>query len=250
MNLNEIYHMDCLEGMKQIPDKSIHMILCDLPYGTTSCPWDSLIPLKPLWAQYERVIIDNGAIVLNSTQPFTTALISSNLPLFKYVWIWQKTRVGGIFNAKNMPLKIHEDVCVFSKGTCANGSNNRMVYNPQGLQECSRTAKNSERAGTDTIGNRPCRTGTYEQTATGYPKSILTFKSEAKTVHPTQKPLEMCEYFIKTYSNEGDTVLDNCMGSGTTALACVLSKRNYIGFETEQKFVDIARARITAIPNP
>jgi site-specific DNA-methyltransferase (adenine-specific) len=244
LELNRIYQMDCLEGMKLIPDKSIDMILCDLPYGTTSCKWDTVIPFEPLWEQYERIIKDNGAIVLTASQPFTSYLIMSKIELFKYVWIWEKTKVGGIFNAKNRPLKIHEDICVFSKAPAANVKGLKMVYNPQGLKDAKIKRKNTKRSGDDTIGNRPSRTGEYQQNTSNYPKDIIRFPSEHKTVHPTQKPVALFEYLIRTYTNEGEIVLDNCMGSGTTAVAALRTGRNFIGFEIEPEYVRIANQRL------
>lgn len=242
--------MDCLEGMREIPDKSIDMILCDLPYGTTSCPWDSIISLDKLWEQYMRIIKQQSAIVLTATQPFTTALINSNLGRFKYTWIWEKTKVGGVFNAKNMPLKSHEEVCIFSMGTTANCSPTRMYYYPQGLIEINKTKNNRKREKDSTIGNRPSRSGSYTQSYTNYPKTILRFANETG-LHPTQKPVPLFEYMIKTYNNECQTVLDNCMGSGTTAIACLNTNRNYIGFELDKKYYEKSLERIQnhKIPN-
>jgi len=236
--------MDCLEGMKLMADASVDMILCDLPYGTTACPWDAVIPFEPLWEAYKRIIKPNGAIVLTASQPFTTALIASNMTWFKYCWVWEKNRVGGIFNAKNMPLKSHEDIVVFSDGTTANGSDSRMPYYPQGLIETNRVGTNRKRSGKDTIGNRPSRSGHYVQTATGYPRTVLQFDSECG-LHPTQKPVPLFEYLIRTYTNPGELVLDNCMGSGTTAVACINTGRDYIGFELDSEYYVKAHERIS-----
>jgi site-specific DNA-methyltransferase (adenine-specific) len=230
--------------MLKIPDGSVNMVMADLPYGTTACKWDSIIPFEPLWEQYRRVCNRNAAIVLMASQPFTSALVMSNLDWFKYCWVWEKSKAGGIFNAKNMPLKQHEDVVVFSNGTCANGSPNRMSYSPQGLLRVNKIGKNSIRSGFDTIGNRPSRTGDYTQEFSGYPTSVLKISSEGKTVHPTQKPVALMEYLIKTYTNESEVVLDNTMGSGTTGVACVNTNRNFIGIEMDESYFEIAAKRI------
>ena len=241
---------ECLEKMQDIPDGSVDMVMCDLPYGTTACKWDSVIPFEPLWEAYRRVCKKNAAIVLTASQPFTSALVMSNTDMFRYQWVWEKSKAGGIFNAKNMPLKQHEDVLVFSRGTCANCSPNRMPYFPQDLVKVSKVSKNSTRSGIDTIGNRPSRTGAYTQEFSGYPMSVLKIPSEGKTTHPTQKPVALMEYLIRTYTNEGETVLDNTMGSGTTGVACVNTGRSFIGIERDLTYFDIAQERIaTALAN-
>jgi site-specific DNA-methyltransferase (adenine-specific) len=249
LELNRIYQRDCLDGMTMIPDKSIDMILCDLPYGTTACKWDTLIPLEPLWDQYERIIKDNGAIVLTASQPFTTVLISSNLKLFKYCWVWEKSRATGHLHAKNKPLKIHEDVAVFSPGTTvhASQSKNRMTYNPQGLIRVDRqNFRPSSRSDNSYITSRPSHKQSTHQEYEGYPKSVLKINSEhnVNAYHPTQKPVALFEYLIRTYTNEGEIVLDNCMGSGTTAIAALRAGRDFIGFELESEYVEIANKRI------
>ena len=244
IELNKIYNEDCLQGMKKIPDGSVDMILCDLPYGTTACAWDEIIPFKPLWEQYERVIKDNGAIVLTASQPFTSALTMSNPNLFKYEWIWEKNRTVGFLNAKNAPLKKHESVLVFSKGTIANGSKRRMNYFPQGLKVINKV-KNSVKQNNDTVvGSRPSRNKPYIAKHSGYPNSILNFNNESKQLHPTQKPVALFEYLIKTYTNEGDTVLDTCAGSFTTAVACDNTNRNWICMEKEEEYCNIGLTRI------
>lgn len=235
MELNKIYNEDCLEGMKKIPDKSVDMILCDLPYGTTRNKWDSIIPLEPLWEQYERVIKDNGSIVLTSSQPFTTKLISSNIKRFKYTWIWEKSRFANQMLAKYQPLKIHEDINVFSINTHR--------YYPQGLIEVNKQTKQGVKVSDNNGGGT--RNNSYKQTHTNYPRSILKYKSVGKTIHPTQKPVDLFEYLIKTYTNEGETVLDNCMGSGTTAIAAINTNRNYIGFELDEEYYNLANERIS-----
>lgn len=244
MNYDYIECGDCLELMKDIPDGSIDMILCDLPYGTTACKWDTVIPFEPLWEQYNRIIKDNGAIVLFGSEPFSSALRMSNIKHFKYDWIWEKTRTVGFLNAKNAPLKRHEIVSVFSLGSTANCSKNRMEYNPRGLIEINQKRKSVSQSGDTVVGSRPSRNKDYVANYTGYPDTVLRFSNEAKQKHPTQKPVALLEYLIKTYTNEGDVVLDNCMGSGSTCVACVNTGRHYIGFEKEPKYFDIACQRL------
>ena len=238
MKLNVIYNEDCLQGMKRIPDGSVDMILCDLPYGTTACKWDSVIPFELLWEQYNRVIKDNKAIVLFGSEPFSTELRHSNLKMFKYDWIWDKVKPSGHLNAKIMPLKKHEIISIFSKGKC--------VYNPQGLEKMCKTQKKSN--SDTTLGNGYSTFGknnkTTIQTVGNYPRSILTFNKPGKTLHPTQKPADLLEYMIKTYTNEGDIVLDNCIGSGTTAIASINTGRYFIGFEKDEHYYSIATERI------
>ena len=250
MELNKIYNEDCLEGMKRIPDGSVDMILCDLPYGTTACKWDTIIPFDPLWEQYERVIKDNGAIVLTASQPFTSALVMSNPQQFKYEWVWDKVRATNFMSAKKEPLRRHESVLVF--GTP------RTTYNWQPLEltdggkrrnNRARVSKHEKKESVygDTSG---LKMPTYEGKEFGYPKSILTIPREQNNqyskpvVHPTQKPVALFEYLIKTYTNKNETVLDNCMGSGTTAIACMNTERNYIGFELDKTYHEKSLERI------
>lgn len=248
IELNTVYNEDCLEGMKRIPDKSVDMILCDLPYGTTSCKWDSTIPFEPLWEQYERIIKDNGAIVLFCQQPFTSALIMSNPKLFKYMFYWRKSRPSGFVNANLKPLKDIEEIAIFSNGKTANGSKNNMQYNPQGIVEVNKAWSRPKKYFTDN-GVNPTRdshgltkTVKYEN----YPRQVLDFGNSNKDLmHPTQKPVPLFEYLIKTYSNEGETILDNCMGSGTTAIATINTNRNYIGFELDETYFNLANDRIS-----
>jgi len=232
-----LLHGDCLELMQDIPDKSIDMILCDLPYGTTACKWDTIIPFEPLWEQYERVIKDNGAIVLTASQPFTSALVMSNPKWFRHNWVWQKTKAQGFLNAKKMPMKIHEDICVFSKKPS--------IYNPQGLiyGEFDNFRPSKLNKGDDVYGKEK---HFGKSTARNYPKTVISFSNPSNEghLHPTQKPVALLEYLIKTYTNEGETVLDNCMGSGTTGVACVNTKRNFIGIELDDKYFEIAKERI------
>ena len=230
--IDYIQQGDCLELMKNIPDKSIDMILCDLPYGTTACKWDNIIPFEPLWEQYERVIKDNGAIVLHSQQPFTSKLIMSNLKMFKYSLVWSKSQVSGFLNAKKQPLREHEDICVFYKKQC--------TYNPQmtkGKMQLKNTGGQSSNY--NHFEAQPHYSDEY------YPKSILNFPLQRfKNGHPTQKPVALLEYLIKTYTNENETVLDNCMGSGSTCVAAINTNRHYIGFELDPHYFEIAQKRI------
>jgi len=242
---HEIICGDCLEVMKWLPDKSVDMVLCDLPYGTTACAWDTVIAFDQLWAVYRHIIRTNCAVVLTSSQPFTTDLIMSNREWFKYCWVWAKTVSGDVFNAKNKPLKKHEDIVVFSEGTTANCSIRKMPYYPQGLTAIKKVVKNLETIRAF-FAPRPSHQDSYTQTATGYPSSILYFPND-KGLHPTQKPVALWEYLIRTYTNPGDTVLDNCCGSGTTGVACYNTGRNSIQIDISQEYCDIARKRLAEV---
>ena len=232
MELNKIYNEDCLEGMKKMPDKSVDMILCDLPYGTTRNKWDAIIPLDELWQQYNRVIKDNGAIVLTAQTPFDKVLGVSNLKMLKYEWIWTKYSGTGHLNAKKMPMKNHENILVFYKKL--------PTYNPQMTKGTPYTQK----SGRASSNYNPQERVTTVNDGYRYPLTVQKFKSE-KGLHPTQKPVELFEYLIKTYTNEGETVLDNCMGSGTTAIAAINTNRNYIGFELDEEYYNLANERIS-----
>lgn len=261
--INEITQGDCLEVMKRIPDGSVDMILADLPYGTTSCKWDTIIPLEPLWEQYERVIKDGGAIVLTASQPFTSALIMSKPDLFKYEWIWEKQNAGSFMAAKRMPLKVHENILVF------NASNTYKPQKEKVLEYEDIIGKNKKELAEIMRSNRPRYYGVIDRRKTinnprsnksllgldierirkkddGYrfPKSVFKINRESINQHPTQKPVALFEYLIKTYTNEGELVLDNCIGSGTTAVAAINTGRNFIGIEQEPEYVEIARRRI------
>ena len=245
MNI-ELYNGDCLELMNNIPDKSIDMILCDLLYGTTVCKWDSIIPFDKLWEQYERIIKDNSAIVLTASQPFTTDLINSNRKLFKYEWIWVKNIGLGFLHSKNMPIKKHENVVVFSKGPIGHKSllgDKRMKYNPQGVIYTDKTKEVRKCDRGEILGARPKQVGRKYKVAENFPTTILEFKNEGG-LHPTQKPVALLEYLIKTYTNEGEAVLDNCMGSGSTGVACVNTNRNFIGMELDNNYFNTAKERI------
>ena len=228
MKTNEIYQGDCLDLLPSIPDKSIDMILCDLPYGTTDCEWDSIIPLDRLWVEYERVIKDNGAIVLTANRRFTFILYNSNSKLFKYDWIWEKSISSGFLNAQTHPLQKHESILVFYKKL--------PTYNPQLHKERDASFKY--------VKSEKIHKGVYEKRHyyqrgqdIGYPKSILKIDNpNTKTIHPTQKPVALFEYLIKTYTNEGEIVLDNCSGSGTTAIACLNSNRRFICMEKDETY--------------
>ena len=238
---------DCLELMKEIPDGSVDMVLTDPPYGTTACKWDSVIPFEPMWEQLKRVTKKNGAIVMTASQPFTSALIMSNVKGFSYSWSWIKTRPTGFANAKKQPLRCVEDVVVFYT--------KHPTYNPQGLIRVNKACKNSKSAGGDTLredtsassGKGNLRTGgaDYVQEFTNYPRQVLEFSHDSRSrLHPTQKPVALMEYLIKTYTNEGETVLDFTMGSGTTGVAAKNLGRDFIGIELDENYFNIARERI------
>lgn len=241
MNNIELWNGDCLELMNNIPDKSIDMILSDLPYGTTHCKWDSVLPLEELWKQYCRIAKENAAIVLFAQTPFDKVLGSSNLKMLRYEWIWEKTQATGHLNAKKMPMKAHENILVFYKKL--------PIYNPQITKGHtpihSYTKYVSTQNNTEIYGKMSREISDGGET-TRYPRSVLTFSSDKQKcyLHPTQKPLALCEYMIKTYTNEGNLVLDNCMGSGTTGLACKNLHRRFIGIEKEKKYFEIAKERI------
>ena len=246
----ELHNGDCLEIMPTIPSGSVDMVLCDLPYGTTACAWDAIIPLDKLWAEYWRALKPNGAIVLTSAQPFTTALIASQMKRFRYCWYWSKKAVTGFANAKKQPLRCIEDIVVFYRSP--------PTYNPQGLLRADSVRKNSASQGGDTLrtdvsassGKGALRTAgaQYVQEFTNYPRQLLEFGRDATRVHPTQKPVALFEYLIRTYTNEGETVLDNTMGSGTTGVACRNAVRRFIGIERDPGYFAIASARIHGDP--
>jgi site-specific DNA-methyltransferase (adenine-specific) len=235
---NHIYQGDCLLIMPSIPDKSIDMILCDLPYGTTACFWDTVIPFEPLWVQYKRIIKDNGAIVLTASQPFTSALVMSNIKMFKYEWVWEKTHHQGFVNAKKLPMKAHENILVFYK--------NPPTYNPIMRLGEPYTKKHGNNGSKENYGGKEKRAGTTTvNNGNRFPKDVLLFgNGNYGSQHPTQKPVALFEYLIKTYTNEGDLVLDNCAGSGTTGVACKNLNRRYILIEKEEKYCRIAEKRI------
>lgn len=233
----ELFQGDCLELMKQIPDGSVDLVLCDLPYGTTQNNWDSVIPFEPLWAQYWRVLKKNGAVVLTAAQPFTSALVMSQPKAFKYQWVWDKVnRPTGHLNAKKQPLRQTEDVLVFYRS--------QPIYNPQMTEGEPYVATGSKKSGN--YGAQKTTTTTCD--GKRYPRNLLVIPADERgtvgRIHPTQKPVALMEYLIKTYTNPGDTVLDNCMGSGTTGVACMNTGRKFIGMEQDAKYFEIAQKRI------
>lgn len=232
----EWWQGDCLELMQHIPTGSVDMILCDLPYGTTQNKWDTVIPFEPLWREYWRVCKSNAAIVLTASQPFTSALVMSNIKNFKYDWVWGKPTVTGVLNAKKQPLRNKEDVLVFYRKQC--------LYDPQGLIECDRTTSTGasiEGSSSENYGR--VKQGVYNQRHTNYPRQLLTFPNE-RGFHPTQKPVALFEYLIKTYTNKGDLVLDNTAGSGTTAVAAENTGRRWLCIERDADYSHKAINRI------
>ena len=239
----KLYQGDCLEVMKDIEDRSVDLILTDPPYGTTACKWDRVIPFEPMWEQLNRIIKPRNAIVLFSTQPFTSKLICSNIDDFKYCWTWDKGRVGGFTSAKLKPLKLFEDICVFSKGKTANCNKNNMFYYPQGLIEVNKVSRSSNDK-SSTGYARPSQAEYYNQQYTNYPKQLIKFNLDKNRVHPTQKPVALLEYLIKTYTLEGETVLDFTMGSGSCAVGALNTNRKFIGIELDENYFAIAENRI------
>jgi site-specific DNA-methyltransferase (adenine-specific) len=251
-----IYCGDCLEIMPTLPDKSIDMILCDLPYGTTACKWDTIIPFEPLWAQYKRLIKPNGAIVLTASQPFTSALVMSNPKWFRYDWIWIKNKPTGSFNTGFMPMKKHENILVFYK--------HKTIFNGQKIKRTEEEYRLMFRKNDTVYGaqngiygeqdrNKKRIRKTDEEQWYKNAESVLFFRRDEKrngTNHPTQKPVALMEYLIRTYTQEGETVLDNCAGSGTTGVACVKTRREFILIEKDPKYVAMAERRIKQTQPP
>jgi site-specific DNA-methyltransferase (adenine-specific) len=230
-----LYHGDCLELMNEIPDGSVDMVMADLPYGTTACKWDSVIPFEPLWAAYRRVCKKNAAIVLTASQPFTSALVMSNVTGFSHNWSWKKRPVN-FLNAKKQPMRNLEDVLVFGRN---------LTYNPQGLVAKRRVNKRSNSTETNGVHG-------FENVSefTNYPHQVIEIINGERGSHPTQKPVALMEYLIRTYTNEGETVLDNTMGSGTTGVACINTGRGFIGIEQDEKYCGIAATRISGAVKP
>ena len=226
---------DCLDILPTLADNSVDMVLVDLPYGTTACKWDSIIPLDKLWEQYNRICKEDGAMVFTAAQPFTTILATSNLDNFRYEWIWEKPQGTNPMNSKVMPLKSHENILVFYR--------KKPVYNPQMWYSTPYTGFSSDTSKIGEVYGSAKSKHRDNPDGSRYPKTVLKFKQE-KGLHPTQKPVALMEYLIKTYSNEGETVLDNCMGSGTTGVACVNTNRNFIGIEMDETYFNISRNRI------
>lgn len=258
--MNIVYNGDCLDVMPdKIPDKSIDLILCDLPYGTTKCKWDSIIDLESLWIEYNRVIKDNGIIALFAQTPFDKILGSSNLKMLRYEWIWEKTQATGYLNAKKMPMKAHENILIFYKDKPPKSVDFKRTYNPQkttghkrkvskGYQRDICINRRIEKHGEDYLYGKETTAPDYDSTER-YPRSVLLFPSDKQKskLHPTQKPLALLEYLVKTYSNEGDIVLDNAAGSGTTGLACKNLNRNYIMIEKDKDIYEVCLNRVTQI---
>jgi len=236
--INTVIHGDCLEVMKSIPDKSIDMILCDLPYGNTNCKWDTIIPFEPLWEQYKRIIKDNGAITLTASQPFTSALVMSNPKMFRCALVWNKKKNSNPLQAKISPLKIHEDILVFGIKAVNYYPQKEIRGKPRKKIYPFKTSNNS------IIGEFSSKINTENNEY--YPTSILEFSNANKIglLHPTQKPVALFEYLIKTYTNEGDLVLDNCAGSGTTGVACKNTNRNFILIEQDEKYCEVIKERV------
>lgn len=246
----KLWNGDCLKLMKDIPDKSIDMILCDLPFGVTANKWDNIIDFDFLWGGYKRIIKDNGAIVLFASQPFTSKLINSNYEMYKYNWIWNKKQGANFITSHYQPLRTTEDICVFGKYACSyNKENKVMKYNPQfsigkpytcvsGKQKQASIIRDGKNGWKDMHGTITISDGKR------YPTNILEFSKDKEKLHPTQKPVALLEYLIKTYTNENDIVLDNCMGSGSTGVACINTNRNFIGIELDENYFNIAKERI------
>lgn len=240
-----LHNGDCLEVMRSIPYGSIDAIITDPPYGTTACKWDSVIPFEPMWAELKRIIKPNGAIVLFGSQPFTSALIMSNIKMFKYELVWVKSNKTGHLNGKCRPLKSHELISVFSKAEARAGGKN-MNYNPQGLIEINKAIveKRNDKGIRHNYFRESINEKEYIQKFTNYPDALLSFAQDKNKIHPTQKPIALLEYLIKTYTNENETVLDFTMGSGTTGHAAVNLNRSFIGIELDKGYFDIAKKRI------
>lgn len=234
----KLIHGDCIEKMRNIPDGIVDLVLADPPYGTTACKWDSIIPLEPMWEQLKRVIKPNRAIVMMASQPFTTTLIASNMKMFKYCWVWDKKKGGNPLLSKIQPIRVTEDIVIFGIG--------KVTYNPQMVKrdKPKRRGNNTGKV-SETTGNAFTEDKEYTHY---YPKNILEVSnaSQVGKIHPTQKPVALMEYLIKTYTNKGETVLDFTMGSGTTGVACKNLKRDFIGIEIDKEYFEIAKARIEA----
>lgn len=257
IQLDRIYCMDCLEGMKSIPDHSVDAIICDLPYGTTDCSWDSIIPLNLLWEQYGRVLKENGSMVLFAQQPFSSVLVCSKLELFRHSQTWIKDTCANFLAARYCPSKYTEDILVFSKGNFTHNAKVKATYNPQmeTTEHRSNANKRQKRTKGDCpswsqILNRPSNANLVlyckdkEDPYTRFPKNYVYFPTPKKREHPTQKPIELIRYLIRTYTNEGETILDNCMGSGTTAVAAIKEHRHFIGFELNEEYHRLACERV------
>ena len=250
----QLLHGDCLKLMFDLPDNSVDCVICDLPYGVTACKWDTVLPLDMLWYHYKRICKDNAAIVLTASQPFTTTLIHSNPKMFKYEWVWEKSKGCNFTHAKNMPIKFTESLIVFSEAPIGHKvqlGEKRMKYNPQGLVKVDKKWSRPQKYENGHKLKRESHSLERIIEFENYPTNILKFgnsDNRERGIHPTQKPVALMEYLIKTYTNEGDTVLDNCMGSGTTGVAAKNLNRNFIGIELDDKYFQIAKERIETVP--
>lgn len=232
MNKVDLRQGDCLELLKDIPDGSVDLVLTDPPYGTTACKWDSVIPFEPMWAELKRIIKPNGAIVLFGSEPFSSALRMSNIKNYKYDWVWNKRAFSNQMMAKKQPLRVIENIIVF----------NSNIYIPQGIVRYDKVTRQGSKL-TDNLGGGS-RNTSYRQEWTNYPRNLLEYSKDRPSVHSTQKPVALLEYLIRTYTNEGETVLDFTMGSGSTGVACINTNRNFIGIELDEKYFEIAKRRI------
>lgn len=250
IELNTIYNEDCLDGMKRIPDKSLNCIICDLPYGTTECNWDKIIPLEELWKEYKRVIMDNGVIILFAQQPFTSRLVMSNLKMYNHSLVWEKDCGANFMCARYRPIKVCEDIIIFSKGSFTNNAKIKCTYNP--IMTDRKKMKPAKPYISDSLSALKPRPKKFVSQSTdnficdkSFAKNIIYFPVPKKgRIHPTQKPIDLVEYLIRTYTNEGEIILDNCMGSGTTAIACINTGRNFIGFEKDKVYYEDSLKRL------
>ena len=252
----ELWQGDCLKLMQEILDKSVDFIICDLPYGTTACKWDSVLDLSELWKEYKRMLKENGVVILFGQEPFSSIVRTSNLSWYKYDWVWKKNKPSNFQLMNYQPGRIHENIMIFSEGkACYTKKNNNMPYNPQ-LEKRDKVRKANAKIYTKVgkeeapllhsyVGNRD----NFKEYEYKQPTTILDFSNEVNKVHPTQKPVGLLEYLIKTYSKEGDLILDNCMGSGSTGVACINTGRNFIGIEKDNTYFEIAKERITQREN-
>ena len=252
IELDKLYLGDCLDILNDVQENSVDCIICDLPYGTTECAWDSTIPLEPLWRHYKRVLKHQGSVLLFGSEPFSTMLRMANLDWYKYDWIWRKNMPTGHFHAKNMPIKDYEIISVFSAAKMGHESllkEDRMIYNPQGLQSCH-VVENGKRKANGIYKSRPSHKDVIIREQCNYPRMVIDFQNQNKElkndtrIHPTQKPVDLLRYLILTYTNKGGVVLDNCMGSGSTAIAAIKEERHFIGIELNKEYFEKANKRI------
>lgn len=246
LNIDNIYKGDCMVLMREIDDKSVDSIICDLPYGTTPCEWDKALPMDALWSEYKRIIKPNGCIVLFCQQPFTTKLISSNMDMWKFNWIWVKDNGTNFLNSHYQPIKTTEDIAVFGFAAAAPTKGMSMTYNPQINIDVGKSyvRRSGNRSRTSVVRGMGTNDMTRVRDGSRYPTNILCFTRDKERIHPTQKPVDLLRYLVRTHTNEGDVVLDPFMGSGTTGVACLRENRHFVGFEKDKKFFDIAKNRL------